>query len=91
MSETGRSRRSRVRLTPWGWILSLALPVLVILAIVDPGPGVIIGLIAVIVVWAGLLSASFPSSQLMARSRFQGEAGSDLGEEAARRYEREHR
>jgi hypothetical protein len=91
VSDGSRFRPSRLRLTPWGWILTVALVVLAILAIVDPGPGVIIGLIAVIFVWAGLLSSSFPSSQMMSRSRFLGGTGGDAGEEAAKRYEREHR
>jgi hypothetical protein len=59
--------------------------------IVAPSPGVIIGLIAVIFVWAGLLASSFPSSQMTMRSRYPGEVGTDLGAEAAERYEREHR
>jgi hypothetical protein len=65
--------------------------VLVILAIVAPSSGVIIGLIAVIFVWAGLLYSRFPSSQLTMRNRFPGQPGSstDLGAEAAERYERE--
>ncbi len=87
---SGTHHRSRWRLSPWGWILTAALLVLVILTIVDPSRGVIIGLIAVIIVWAGLLSASFPSSQMAMRSRFPGETGTDLGHEAAERYEREH-
>jgi hypothetical protein len=90
VSDGSRSRLSRWRLTPWGWILTVALLVLVILAIVAPSPGVVIGLIAVIVVWAGLLASSFPSSQMTMRSRFPGEPGEDLGAEAAERYEREH-
>lgn len=93
MSSTDGHRRFRLRLTPWGWILTVALFVLVILAIVAPSPGVIIGLIAVIFVWAGLLTSSFPSSQLTMRSRFPGQLGSDadFGKEAAERYERERR
>jgi hypothetical protein len=69
----------------------VALVVLVILAIVAPSRGVIIGLIAVIFVWAGLLSSSFPSSRMSMRSRFPQEPDRDLGREAADRYEREHR
>jgi hypothetical protein len=87
---SGTDHRSRWRLTPWGWLLAVALLVLVILVIVDPSRYVYIGLIAVIVVWAALLSASFPSSQMTMRSRFPGEPGRDFGEEAAERYEREH-
>jgi uncharacterized membrane protein YhaH (DUF805 family) len=76
------------RLSPWGWILSVALVVLVILVIVAPSPGVIIGLIAVIAIWAALLVSSFPSSQTA--MRFPGDAGrEDFGAEAAERYERE--
>lgn len=91
MLVSGTRHRSRWRLTPWGWTLTAALPVLVILAFVDPSPGVIIGLIAVIVVWAALLSARLPSSQRTMRSRFPGEQGRDFGQQAAQRYEREHR
>jgi hypothetical protein len=93
MSSTDRPRRFRLRLTPWGWILALALVVLVILAIVDPGPGVVIGLIAVIFVWAGLLTSRFPSSQLTTRGRFPGQLGSDrdFGQQATERYKRERR
>jgi hypothetical protein len=81
-----------MRLTPWGWILAVALVVLVILAIVDPSPGVVIGSIAVIFVWAGLLTSSFPSSQMTMRSRFPGQLGSDadFGQEAAERHKHEH-
>ncbi|HEY3727591.1 MAG TPA: hypothetical protein VGL51_10480 [Solirubrobacteraceae bacterium] len=61
------------------------------LVIVDSSSYVYIGLIAVIVVWAALLSARFPSSQMTMRSRFPGEPGRDFGREAAERYEREHR
>ncbi len=88
---SGTHHRSRWRLSPWGWILTAALLVLVILTIVDPSRGVIIGLIAVIIVWAGLLSASFPSSQMTMRSRFPGEPGRDFGQEAAEKYERKQR
>ncbi len=82
---SGNSAHDRYgwRLTPWGWILTVAVPVLVVLAIVDPGRGVIIGLIVVAVVWAGLLAASFPSSR--ARRSYPD----DFGGEAAERYERE--
>lgn len=88
---SGTHHRSRWRLTPWGWILTAALLVLVILVIVDPSRYVYIGLIAVIVVWAGLLNASFPSSQMTMRTRFPGESGRDFGQEAAEQHEREDR
>jgi hypothetical protein len=88
MSDTSGDHRSRWRLTLWGWILTVAVPVLVVLAIVDPSPGVIIGLIVVIFVWAGLLASSFPSSR--ASWTYRGNPQStDFGRETAERYERE--
>jgi hypothetical protein len=77
-------------LTPWGWILTTALLAMVVLAILDPSTSVIIGLIVVIVVWAALLNARFPSSQMEMRSRFPAEPGRDFGQQAAKRLEREH-
>lgn len=79
----------RWRLTPWGWVLSVALVVLGAHALVVPSPAVITGLIVVVAVWAGLLASSFPSSRLF-RMPLRDGAGSDLGGEAARKYEREH-
>lgn len=88
MGDTSGHHRSRWRLTPWGWILTVAVPVLVVLAIVDPSPGVIMGLIVAIFVWAGLLASSFPSSR--ANWTYRGNPRStDFGRETAERYERE--
>lgn len=66
MGDTSGHHRSRWRLTPWGWILTVAVPVLVVLAIVDPSPGVIMGLIVAIFVWAGPagLELSFKPGEL---------------------------
>jgi hypothetical protein len=83
-----RHHRSRWRLSPWGLILTVALVVLVVFAIVDLSKYVVIGLIAVVFVWGVLLSSSFPSSRMTMTSRFPG-AGEDLGREAAEEYERE--
>lgn len=78
----------RWQLTPWGWILTVAVPVLIVLALVDPSRGVIAALIVVIVVWAGLLAASFPSSR--ARYSPPGDQNRDYGREAAEEWERGH-
>jgi hypothetical protein len=90
MSRLIHSRRSdparRWRLTPWGWILTIAVPVLAVLAVVDPSRGVIAALIAAIVAWAALLAASFPSS----RTRYSGDRDKDYGREAAEEWERGH-
>lgn len=83
--------RSRWRLSPWGWILTIALVVLALLAIFDSSKYVVIGLIAVIFVWGVLLSSSFPSSRMTMTSRFPGQAGADLGREAAEEHDRERR
>lgn len=73
----------RWHLTPWGWILLIALGVLIVLAVAVGGEGVDLGLIAVIVVWAGLLASNFPSSRLRGRSP----RGVDLGAEMERERE----
>jgi len=87
MDDARRRHRFGLRLTPWGWILTVALVVLVVLAIVAPSPGVFVGLIAVIVVWAGLLGSTFPSS----RGRYSARRGTeDYGREAADEYERKY-
>ncbi len=70
-------------------ILTVALVVLVLLAIFDSSKYVVIGLIAVVFVWGVLLSSSFPSSSMTMTSRFRGLAGEDPGREAAEEYERE--
>ena len=49
-----------------------------------------IGLIAVILVWALLLGSSFPSSWMTGTNRYPGVPRDDLGREAAEEYEREH-
>ncbi len=89
MGGTRRHHRSRWRLSPWGVILTVALVVLVVLAIFDSSKYVVIGLIAVVFVWGVLLSSSFPSSRMTMTSRFPGQAGEDLGREAAEEYERD--
>ncbi len=81
-----RDPTRRWRLTPWGWVLTVTVPVLVVLALVDPSRGVIGALIATIVVWAGLLAAGFPSS----RARYSGDRDKDYGREAAEEWERGH-
>ena len=86
---SGRHRRYRFRLTPWGWMLTMALVVLVVLAIVASSPAVYVGLIAVIVIWAALLSSSYPSARRGA-GRVSAEMRQDPGQEAAERYGREH-
>ena len=76
-----------------GWILTVLLVVLGILAIVDPGRGVIGGLIAIVVVWAVALGMNFPSGRV--RGTFDGDidrTGSgqrDFGRDAADLYEHE--
>ncbi len=81
-------QRSRWRLTPIGLTLAAALIVLVVLVIVMPSPGVIMGLIVVILLWAAVLSSSFPS--MAGRGQFPGMPREDFGGEAAEEYEREH-
>jgi hypothetical protein len=88
MGGVRRHHRSSWRLSAWGVILTVALVVLIVLAIFDSSKYVVIGLIAVVFVWGVLLSSSFPSSRLTMTSRFPG-TGEDLGREAAEEYERE--
>jgi len=57
--------------------------VLAVLAVVTESPVAIAGLIAVIFVWARLLSASLPSAQATPRSLTR-----DFGKEAEERHER---
>ncbi len=84
-----RQRRLKIRLTVWGWVLSVPLIVLIVLAIVAPSGGVYAGLAAVIFLWAWLLGSSFPSSQ--ARGMFRRNAGeTDFGREAADEYEHKY-
>lgn len=80
--------RSRWRLTPVGTILAVALVVLALLAIFDTNKYVIIGLIVVVLLWAAVLSSSFPS--MAGGARFPGTPDEDFGSEAADEYEREH-
>lgn len=88
MSSERPHHRSRWRLGPVGSILVLALVVLTLLAIFDSSEYVIIGLVVVVLLWAALLSSSFPS---MAGARqFPGIPREDFGGEAADEYEREH-
>jgi hypothetical protein len=83
-----RDPARRWRLTPWGWVLTVAVPVLVVLALIDPSRGIIVALIAVIVVWAALLAASYPSSQALNRNPL--DRGRDYGHDAAEEWERGH-
>jgi hypothetical protein len=77
------------RLTPAGWLLAVAFVVLAVLAVVDPSGGVYAGLIAVVVLWAVILSAGSPTGS--ARGMHRGVVGrTDFGREAARDYERQH-
>lgn len=80
------------RLSPWGWVLSVAVGVLVILAIAAPSTGVFLGLAVVILIWAGLLTSSYPSTRsIYNHTMYTASAGAeDFGEEAAEKYEREH-
>jgi hypothetical protein len=77
------------RLSPWGWILTLALLVLVLLAIFAPSTGVFVGLAVVILIWAGLLSSSFPSTRSMYNhTLYTASFGQeDFGEAAATEHE----
>ena len=84
---TDRQTPARWRLTPWGWILTVTLPVLIVLALVDPSRGVIAALIAVILAWAVVLAASFPSSRGMNRL---DRGRTDYGHDAAEEWERGH-
>ena len=81
-----RDPARRWQLTPWGWILTVVAPVLAVLAVIDPTPGLILALIAVIVVWAVLLAASFPST----RARYSADRGRDYGRDATEEWERGH-
>jgi len=81
-----RDKPTRWRLTPWGWILTVAVPVLAIVAVVDPSRGVILALIATILIWAILLGASFPSS----RSINTLDRGRNYGSDVAEEWERRH-
>lgn len=91
MGGARQHRRRSWRLTPWGWILTVALVVLIVLAIVAPSTGVFFGLAAVILVWAGLLASSYPSTRSMYNhTMYTASTGaSDFGQEAADRHERE--
>jgi protein-S-isoprenylcysteine O-methyltransferase Ste14 len=86
-----RHHRTSWRLSPWGRILALALVVLVILAVVTPSTGVFLGLAAVILIWAGLLASSFPSTRAMYNHTIYttAAAADDLGQEAAEKYDQE--
>lgn len=87
MDGTRSGHSFRWHLTVWGWILMVAAVALVILAIVAPSPGVYIGLIAVVLVWAALLSSSFPS--IRGRGMFRRDLGTtDFGQEDAEQYDR---
>lgn len=78
---------ARLRLTPWGWIFTVAVPVLVIIALVDPTRGVLVALIVLIFVWALILAINFPSIRTMN----SGDRGRrDYGREAAEEWERGH-
>jgi hypothetical protein len=82
-----RDKPARLRLTPWGWIFTVAVPVLVIIALVDPARGVIVALIVLIFVWALIMAINFPSSRTMN----SGDRGRrDYGREAAEEWERGH-
>ncbi len=70
-----------------GWVLAVALVVLVVLTIATPSTEVFVGLAAVILLWAFLLGSSFPSRQGVGMAR--SEAGEiDYGREAAEEYEK---
>ena len=73
--------------TPAGWVLGVALVVLVILAIVDPSKGVYALLTFVIVGWAWALVQSFPSSRLRGMGRADP-SDLDLGSQDVRDYDR---
>jgi hypothetical protein len=74
-------------LTPLGWILAVALVVLVPLAIIDQSKDAIGGLIAVIVIWGVVLGINFPSAR--GRGMNRGDVGRmDIGAEEAARYRR---
>lgn len=91
MGGASKNRRRSWRLTPWGWILTAALIVLVILAIAAPSTGVFLALALVILIWAGLLASSFPSTRSMYNhTMYTASTGADdFGREAANRYDRE--
>lgn len=89
MGGVGGHRRLGFRLTAWGWVLAIALLVLVILTIITPSTLVFVGLAVVIFLWAWLLTSSFASGE--ARGMPPGYVGrTDFGQEAAEEYEREH-
>ncbi len=82
-------RRHLLRLTPIGWALTVALIVLVVLAIVSSSPAVFAALALVLMIWALLLGSNFPSIQGRGSSRMSlGEE--DFGREAAEEYERKY-
>jgi hypothetical protein len=85
-----RKSRSTWRLTPAGWVFGILLVGLIVLAIVSPSRGIFIGLIAVIFFVALLLNASYPSGRVRGMYfRDPGIGRTDLGSEAAERYDRE--
>lgn len=88
MSDARAHHRSRWRLSPVGVVLAVALVVLLLLAIFDSNKYVIIGLIVVVLLWAAVLSSSFPS--MAGRRQLPGMPNEDFGREAADEYEREH-
>jgi hypothetical protein len=89
MGGVGKHRRVGFRLTAWGWVLAVALVVLVVLAVVVPSNLVIVGLAAVILLWAWLLNSSFASTQ--ARGMLLEDVGrTDYGRAAAEEHGREH-
>ena len=72
-----------------GWILGIALVVLVVLAIVDPSKAVYVLLTFVILAWAWALGQSFPSSELRGMSRADP-ADLDRGARAEEEHDRRH-
>jgi hypothetical protein len=72
-----------------GWILGIALVVLVVLAIVDPSKAVYVLLTFVILAWAWALGQSFPSSELRGMGRADP-ADLDVGAQNLKEYDRTH-
>lgn len=89
MMEQRRHSWSGWHITRAGWLLGVALVVLVVLAIVDPSKGVYFALTFVILGWAWALGQSFPTSRLRGMSR--GDLSDvDVGDQAERECNRRH-
>lgn len=89
MDGARRHLRFRLRLTPLGWVLSVAAITLVILAIVTASAPIIVALIVVILIWALVLQSRFPFGAPRG-TYYTDPDTTDYGREAADEFERKY-